>query len=247
MSVNNKNFFELCNDVLDELYYEQVESFDELDELTEGRKVKKMLNRALVTICNNENENWQFKEVDEPIILVAGQEHYNRPNGYIRWIKRHNENYVLNYIEDSKWVPEESTGTPVSYWMDGERIRLFPIPDKTAENMQLDVHLLTNNYATDCMGVGKLEMECECDVPIIPNKHRQILIWRVCADWRANDADAKSQYYDRKYREAYRAMKVDCLQTEDYPSGLNIDDTPISYKDIMLDIFKNPYTIRRKS
>ena len=87
MSSKNKNFFDLCNEILDELYYEQVDSFDELENLTEGRRVKKELNRALYTICNNENSNWQFREVDEPIITIAGQSEYDRPNGFIRYKK----------------------------------------------------------------------------------------------------------------------------------------------------------------
>lgn len=222
MSRNNKNFFDLCNDILDELYYEQVDSFDELDELTEGRRVKKELNRALVMICNNENSNWQFRETDEPIILVPNQAHYKKPNGFIRYIKSADENLVLNFVDESKYMPDYTTGTPVCYWMDNDKIRFFPIPSEADEDKELEVHLYTNNYAKDCNGIGKLEMECECDVPIIPPKHRNILVYRVCADWRANDGDAKSQYYDRKYREAYRAMKMDCVQTEDYPSGLDI-------------------------
>ena len=219
MSNRNKNFFDLCNDILDELYYERVDSFEELDNLTEGRRVKKELNRALVMICNNENSNWQFREVDSPIITVAGQSEYERPDGFIRYIKRDDENIVLTYVEEHKYYPDDTTGDPVQYWMDNERIRFFPIPDR---DIQLNVHLYTNDCAMDCNGVTKPEMEYACDVPIIPNKHRNILIYRVCADWRANDGDAKSQYYDRKYREAYRAMKMDCIQTEDYPSGLDI-------------------------
>lgn len=223
MSKRNKNFFELCNDILDELYYEQVDSFDELDDLTEGRRVKKELNRALTMICNNENSNWQFREVDTPIITVAGQSEYERPNGFIRWIKRDDENIVLTYVDEHKYYPDDTTGDPVQYWMDNERIRFFPVPSR--DGVQLNVHLYANDCAMDCNGVLKPEMECACDVPIIPNKHRNILIYRVCADWRANDGDAKTQYYDRKYREAYRAMKMDCIQTEDYPSGLEIMDT----------------------
>lgn len=220
MSNRNKNFFDLCNDILDELYYERVDSFEELNNITEGRRVKKELNRALTMICNNENSNWQFREVDSPIITVAGQSEYERPNGFIRYIKRDDENIVLTYVEEHKYYPDDTTGDPVQYWMDNEKIRFFPIPDR--DNVQLNVHLYTNDCAMDCNGVLKPEMESGCDVPIIPNKHRNILIYRVCADWRANDADAKSQYYDRKYREAYRAMKMDCIQTEDYPSGLDI-------------------------
>ena len=220
MSSTNKNFMDLCNDILDELYYEQVENFEDLDQLTEGRRVKKELNRALVMICNNEHENWEFRDVTTPIITVEGQIEYQKPNGFIRFIKRPDTNLVLSYVEENKFYPEDTTGDPVQYWMDGERIRLFPIPSTTG--IQLDAHILTNDCAMDCNGITKPEMVCACDVPIIPNKHRNILVYRVCADWRANDGDAKSQYYDRKYREAYRAMKADCIQTEDYPSGLDI-------------------------
>lgn len=243
MSNRNKNFFDLCNDILDELYYERVDSFEELDNLTEGRRVKKELNRALVMICNNENVNWQFKEVDNPLITVEGQLEYEKPNGHIRYIKRHNENYILTYVDEHQYYPDSNMGNPVQYWMDAEKIRLFPIPDETG--IQLDIHNYTNDCAMDCNGVLKPEMEYGCDVPLIPNKHRNILIYRVCADWRANDADAKSQYYDRKYREAYRAMKMDCVQTEDYPSGLDIMGNTPTFKDAILGIFYNPYTIRR--
>ena len=41
MSIDNRNFFELCNEILDELYYEEVETFDELQEIQEGRRVKR--------------------------------------------------------------------------------------------------------------------------------------------------------------------------------------------------------------
>ena len=44
--MSGKNYFELCNDVLEELYYEKAETFDELDTMAEGRRVKKMLNQA---------------------------------------------------------------------------------------------------------------------------------------------------------------------------------------------------------
>ena len=231
MSNRNKNFFDLCNEILDELYYEQVDSFEELNNLTEGRRVKKELNRALYTICNNENANWQFREVDEPIITVAGQAEYIRPNGFIRYIKRNDENIVLTLVDEHKYYPDDTTGDPVQYWMDNEKIRFFPIPSR--DDVQLNVHLYTNNFAKDKNGVGKPEMECCCDTPIIPNQYRNILIYRVCADWRANDGDPKSQYYERKYREAYRAMRENCIQTEDFPSGLHITDgTPSIVKSL---------------
>ena len=64
MSIDNRNFLELCNEILDELYYEEVSDFDELQEIQEGRRVKRELNRALTFICNNEDTAWSFKDTD---------------------------------------------------------------------------------------------------------------------------------------------------------------------------------------
>ena len=77
--------------------------------------------------------------------------------------------------------------------------------------------------------------------PIIPNKHRDILIWRVCADWRANNNDAKTQFYEDKFKKAYRAMLSDCRLTEDYPNGNHVLGGVSSYSEALLRIFRNPY------
>ena len=53
--MTGKNYFDLCNEVLTELFYEKTSTFEELSELTEGIKVKQDLNSALALICNSEN------------------------------------------------------------------------------------------------------------------------------------------------------------------------------------------------
>lgn len=76
MSIDNKNFFELCNEILEELYFEPVDDFYELDERGEGRRVKRLLNRALTFICNKEQGNWTFREVDADLVPTRGIKHY---------------------------------------------------------------------------------------------------------------------------------------------------------------------------
>ena len=218
----SKNYFDLCNDVLEELYYERAETFEELATTVEGRRVKKMLNQALSTICNNENEAWSFRNIDTQIVLVPGMKTYDRPNGYIEYMKYANEDIVLTYIDDYKYLPNKSSGLPVQYYINNDKINFFPTPSEAEDDLIINIEYYTNDFAKDCCGLGKPEMKEECDEPIIPARHRDILVWKVCADWRANMADSVSRHYDYKYKEAYRALKMDCARTMDKPKGFRI-------------------------
>lgn len=245
MTIQNRNFLELCNDVLSELYYETVDNFNELEEREEGRRVKRELNKALTFICNNEDGIWSFRDTITPLMAVEGIKNYDKPNGFIQYIKYPKSNLILTYIDEHKYVPSYATGMPVSYWMFGETIRLFPIPDRTYQDNIMEIHHLTYDYAKDCCGIGKPVMEYETDVPIIPNNHRDILIYKVCMDWRANLSDAKTQFYRAQYSQAYKALLNDCRETYDLENGLHIEGYSPSYKDQLLDIMNNPYTIPR--
>ena len=244
MSQDNKNYFDLCNDILEELYYEKVDTFEELEELTEGRKVKKELNRALVYICNNEHSAWQFRDVEQDLFLVPYMNQYDLPNGFISYMKYPEETLLLTYVDDHKTFPY-STGLPVYYWFDNNKIKLYPVPTECEANKRISIHYYTNDYAKDCRGVFKPEMTEECDEPIIPRHHRNILVYKVCADWRANVNDPKSVHYDVKFKEAYRALLSDQRLSADLPNGLDLSFEPLTYTEQMYQIFKNPYTINR--
>ena len=58
----------------------------------------------------------------------------------------------------------------------------------------------------------------------------------------APQTEAKSQ---SKFKKAYKALKMDCARTMDKPQGFQLDGGYLSYRDIMLQNFYNPYTIRR--
>ena len=241
MSIDNRNFLELCNEILDELYYEEVSDFDELQEIQEGRRVKRELNRALTFICNNEDTAWSFKDTDCVMVPVDGVSMYDLPDGYIEYMKYKHNQLVLQYYEDHRNYPSNAVGLPTGYWIEDSKIRLYPTPMNTGNDKEIVIHYYTNGYAKDCCGMTKPVMEYATDTPIIPNKHRDILIWRVCADWRANNNDAKTQFYEDKFKKAYKAMLSDCRITEDYPNGNSILGGVSSYSEALLKIFRNPY------
>jgi len=245
MSNRDKNYLELCNDVLSELYFEEAQTFDELEDTEEGRRAKKELNRALTFICNNEDVAWTFRETTVSLMPTKDIKYYDKPNGFIQYIRYPKSNLLLNYVDESKFYPVNAKGMPVCYWFKGEKLALYPTPDKNYNEDMLYIRYLTYNYAVDCCGIGKPVMEYETDVPIIPNNHRDILVWKVCMDWRANLGDAKTQYYRSQYKTAYRALLNDCRETEEMGNGLHVGNFSPSYTQQMMGIFNNPFIVRR--
>lgn len=219
-----KNYFELCNDVLEELYYEKANTFEELATTAEGRRVKKMLNQALSYICNNENQAWEFRNTNTQIVLVPDMKTYDRPNGYIEYMKYEDQDLVLSYYKDHKYLPRSSQGLPTGYYISNDKINFFPTPSQAEDDKIINIEYYTDDFAKDCCGLGKPDMKLEYDEPIIPARHRDILVWKVCADWRGNSADSVYQHYQDKFKKAYRALKSDCARTLDRPHGFSIEN-----------------------
>ncbi len=241
MTASNKNYLELCNDILSELYFEEFDSIAEMKQVEEGKRVQKEINRALTTICNKQRGAWAFRDKEEVIVPIEGVKTYKKPNGFINYLKYPKNDLVLSYYDSHKYLTSDTTGQPVAYWMDGEKIRLYPTPDRTYNDDMIKVSYLTYDYAIDCCGFGKPVMECDTDTPIIPNQHRDILVWKVCSDWRANLGDAKTQFYKEAYKEAYRNMLSDCRQTYDLGNGLHLGGSEPSFTDSVIDAFNMKY------
>ena len=77
-----RNFLELCNEVLDIMFYTPAETFEDLDTI-EGRLVKTKMNNVLREVCSGEQSIWSFREREKRFYLVEGQNKYPLPNGYI--------------------------------------------------------------------------------------------------------------------------------------------------------------------
>lgn len=246
--MSNKNYFNLCNEVLQELFYEKVDTFEELSDITEGEKVKQMLNDSLIYICNNENTPWRFRDVDVLMPLVSGIKEYNNVNGYIDYIRYVDTPIVLKYDLYHKYNPINMVGMPLRYWIDEGKIKFDFTPDDNQNNRLLSIHYVTNDFAKDECGNYKPLMVNATDVPIIPIQHRNILKWDVCANWRASINDAKAAYYRSKYKEAYRALLSNEMKSDDYPNILDIMAPSVDSNDAILRAFDLPqtrYNIRR--
>ena len=242
--MGNRTYLDLINDVLVELYYEQSNDFEELSGLTEGIKVKKMLNDALRTICNNEATKWQFREVDKVIALAGGIKDYDMPNGFIRYIRYLHPPIVLNYLEDHDDLPLHTMGLPTNYWIENDKINFFPVPSMSENGKLVKIEYNTYDFAKDQCGVYKPVMELATDEPIIPDHHRDVLVWKVCADWRANISDTKASFYQAKYKTAYKALLSDQRMSKDYPNKLDVMPSRKSFTDGMIQAFNNIYTKR---
>ena len=242
----NKTYFDLCNEVLTELFYERVDTFEELDDITEGIKVKQDLNSALNMICNSENAPFKFRKCEFDLSLVEGVGKYEMPNGYIDYMRYRDTPIVLVYEEEHEYLPI-TYGMPLQYWIDnGKDISLYPVPDSTQTGRLIKVEFYTNDFARNKCGVLKPEMELADDEPIIPNHHRDILKWKVCSDWRGSLNDAKALFYERRYKKAYTNLIADQKLTRDYPAGFNIMGNNLkNYQNSIIRAFYLPSTAKR--
>lgn len=238
-----KTYFDICKKVMKNLFYETPATFAELDETVEGQRVKQLVNEVNNFVCLNENRPWKFREVKQPIVMVEGIKYYDLPNGFTKWMRYQETLVRLVYNQHHKLTPN-AKGQPILYWIENNKYRLFPVPDASWNNKILDVYYLTNNFAYDKCLVPKAEMTEENDTSIIPEPFLDILVYGACRDFRASANDAKSAFYDNKYKLMYKAMKSACRLSEDYPDGFDIfgaTDDNID-RQIKRD-FYNPYTV----
>lgn len=233
-----RTYLDLCNQVLDEMYWETVTSFDGLA-TTEGQRVKTKLNQILHEIVIGQEEAWTFRERSDDLILVDGVSNYEMVDGFIRDITPYKYPAPLIYTPDFKYMPLNAKGRPVRYWIWEDNIRVYPTPTKNDEGFTFKIRYWTNNTCIDNKGNEKPYMTEADDEPIIPDKYRDVLVYGACKDLRGSDTDAKAQFYHKRYREMYKRMLSECRRTLDFPNGLKVD-CPISIEQSYLNVFYNP-------
>ena len=140
-----RNFLDLCNDILREMYYEEVSTFSDLADLTEGRKIKSKLNQILTEIVINEKTIWTFRERTKQLYLVGGQNKYPMVNGHIEYIVPMAYPAPLQYNPNWKYLPRLSQGRPIHYRIYNNNIELFPIPNQTNDGLEYEIKYLTND------------------------------------------------------------------------------------------------------
>ena len=235
----SKTYFDLVNNCLREMFYEEVDTWEDTD-TTEGKKIKQLLNQALETICLGEDIPWKFRERKRYLVLVPGVKEYPMVPGYIHSMRYNDTTVQLYYDERFVNLPHDCKGMPILYYIYGGNINLYPTPSDQEANREILVRFLTNYCATDCCGVLKHRMENPDDEPIIPDEFRDILVYKVCADFRRSRTDSASVYYLDKYKWAYKSLLYAQKMSYDYPQGFDIDPCPKSIQDVIIDTWRNP-------
>lgn len=233
-----KNYLDLCNEILGEMYWGTVTDFDSLT-TTEGERVKTKLNQILTEIVIGQEEAWTFRQRNEDLVLVGNVSEYDMPNGYIHDITPYAYPAPLIYTPNFKYMPLSAKGRPVRYWIWNDQIRVYPTPNPEDEGFTFQLRYFTNNTCYDVMGNEKPMMTEPTDEPIIPDKYRDVLVYGVCKDLRASTQDPKSAFFDRRYKEIYRRMLSECRNTIDFPNGLMLN-SPLSVQQSYLNVFYNP-------
>lgn len=235
-----KTYFSLCNDILREMYYEEASAFEDLEDTIEGRRVKRKLNQINNEITLNEKDIWTFRERTTTLYLISGVNKYPMVNGYIEYIVPEKYPSPLLYNPNWKYLPRNSQGRPIYYRVYNEQIELFPVPNNNNAGLAHEIKYLTYNCAKDKDGLEKAEMEYGDDEPIIPDRYRDILVYAVCKDLRADVTDSKSLFFEKRYKELYRSMLSSFNHTSDFPAGLDINTKVPSLQESMLTVFYNP-------
>ena len=166
-----RTYFDLINDCLREMFYEEATTWSETD-TTEGKKIKQLLNQALEEIVLGEDIPWKFRERKHYLVLVPGVKEYPMVPGYIHSMRYNDTTVQLYYDERYIRLPYDSKGMPILYYIYGGNINLYPIPSEQERGRMIDVRFLTNYCATDCCGVLKHRMEKPDDEPRAENPLR---------------------------------------------------------------------------
>lgn len=237
-----RTYLDLCNEVINLMSYLPAETMEDLD-TPEGRLIKQKMNEILRELCCGEHDTWKFRERIKKIFLSNGKQSYTLPDGHILYIRpEDNTNRPpLIYSMDHKYLPLTSNGTPMYYWIQDEKIKLFPVPNSSVDGEEYKIHFLTNKFAVDEDGCCKDVMTDATDEPIIPELYRSLLVYGVVRDFRASRGDAKSEFYRKKYISLYNKMLSNQRLTEDYFKGGKVLGYRPSTLEAKIASFRNPY------
>lgn len=235
-----RNYFDLCNAIMMEMYYSKANTFAELATTTEGQRIKQKLNQILTEIVVNDQDVFTFRERSTDLYCIGGVKEYPMVNGFIECIFPEKYPAPLIYHSDWKYLPLTSQGRPIFYWIYNDYINLYPVPTEANDGFKFIIKYLTNNTTIDASGCEKENLELETDEPIIPERHRDVLIYGVCKDLRANSVDPKSDFFNKRYQQVYRSMLSSCRRTDDLPNGFTILPKAPNLQQTVDYIFHNP-------
>ena len=237
-----RTYLELCNEVINLMSYLPAETMDDLN-TPEGRLIKQKMNELLRELCCGEHDTWKFRERIKKIYLADEVQDSPLPKGHILYIRPDDNTNrpPLVYSMDHKYLPLTTNGTPMYYWIEEGKIRLFPTPNKSVDGDEYKIHYLTDKFAVDEDGCCKDIMTEATDEPIIAEMYRSLLVYGVVRDFRASRGDPKSEFYRKKYISLYNKMLSNQRLTEDYFKGGKVLGYRPSTLEAKIASFRNPY------
>lgn len=153
---------------------------------------------------------------DRTLILstVIGKNDYDTPNGNI--IKKTINgatvfgikigNTFLEYNPNAE-VLVDNSGKPTSFYLQGDKIILYPTPDDVYE---VKIQYLTYNPACDKFDEEKQTLEKETDYINVPEKYETLFLNTLMPLTMyyaiASDSDSNSSGYYKQYLEAYKIL-----------------------------------------
>ena len=146
-----RDYLTLCNEVINLMSYLPAKTMEDLD-TPEGRLIKQKMNEVLRELCCGEHDTWKFRERVAHLYASEGVQDYKRPDGHILFIRPSddtNRPRLIYTMDEGRYLPLTSNGTPVYYWIYEDKIRLYPIPNKKKKKKEYAVKYLTNKYTYD--------------------------------------------------------------------------------------------------
>ena len=188
------------------------ESIDDLE-----TSLKMSINKAASYLWNY--YNWSFRYVETSFRTKLNKRSYNMPNGIItrevidgttRYGLRYNGK-PLTYIEDYMSL-DDKTGEPEAFWIKGEQIHLYPIPDSNSYTISMEYLLLP--YALNEEDEQIYELTEEEDRLNIPEKYEKIfrncLISLAMIYAIADESDENHSGYQKQYEDALAILFKYC-------------------------------------
>ena len=193
------------------MYDPDAESKEDLEQA-----LKISINKALNDIWNL--RPWSFRETDSTIKTKPNKSSYDMPNGIIeKRVINGNTRYGviygkknLEYLPDYDYM-EEKTGEPEYFYIQGERLYIYPTPDNVY-SIKLKYLLLPPALTEE--DEEAYELNEEEDYINIPEKYetlfRNCLISLAMVYAIADDSDENHSGYMRQYENSLKTLMQYC-------------------------------------
>lgn len=241
------NFLELVQGVCVETDFPVPTVWSECVEL-HHTKIKMNINNVLTMVCASIVDKWKFLEETYAYTTVVNNNSISIPAymGTVRNVEILNittdKYHELNFSQNVERITQNtSTGTPNSYTVYEGKILISPIPDDT---FSLKIHYYSDYFAraSSLDIVGKKKLTLHTDVPKIPDKFHEVLVFGGAMYYIGKVDDPQYQHTKQLFDDAYRNLRGEWKRSKEDFQRINIGKSPRnSFKDVQKDFFSQRF------